>query len=451
MKNRGMRNIRVPQWVFRGLTLSGIASGLLLTANPDIALAQAGHQQQTSLNGAIQKEAGGRLKRFYQARGYEPLWIRKGAIGREAETLLLLIANADLDGLDPSDYQPDKLRTAIGAARGGDPRALARAELLLSQTFARYADDMRRPRNVEMRWADRQLIPKRRKADQILSAASFASSFSEYLTNIAWMSPHYVTQRKLMARARNAGTPRDSIARLRLNLDRARLLPGPWTMHIVVDAASGRLWYYQAGKQKGTMRVVVGKPETPTPMMAGMMQYAILNPYWNIPSDLTQTLIAPKVLGGRSLASLRMEALTDWSPSARKIDPKMIDWQAVASGRQVIRLRELPGGANSMGRAKFMFPNDSGIYLHDTPDRDLLKKPDRHFSNGCVRLEDAAALGQWLLGRSIKNNGKEPEQALALRVPIPIYLTYLTATEGKKGVIFLDDVYGRDGAGASRI
>jgi L,D-transpeptidase YcbB len=182
-----------------------------------------------------------------------------------------------------------------------------------------------------------------------------------------------------------------------------------------------------------------------------MMQYAILNPYWNIPTDLTQTLIAPKVLGGRSLASLRMEALTDWSPSATKIDPKMIDWRAVATGQQIIRLRELPGGANSMGRAKFMFPNDSGIYLHDTPDRDLLKKPDRHFSNGCVRLEDAAGLGQWLLGRSIKNSGKEPEQAVALRVPIPIYLTYLTATEGKNGITFLNDVYGRDGFGASRI
>jgi L,D-transpeptidase YcbB len=215
--------------------------------------------------------------------------------------------------------------------------------------------------------------------------------------------------------------------------------------HIVVDAASGRLWYYQAGKEAGTMRVVVGKPQSPTPMLAGMLQYAILNPYWNIPTDLAQTIVAPKVLAGRSLSSMRMEALSDWSTGATKLDPKSIDWRAVASGAQQLRIRELPGPANSMGRAKFMFPNDSGIYLHDTPQRDLLTKPKRHFSNGCVRLEDAPRLGQWLLGRSIVAKGASPEQAVPLRVPMPVYLTYLTAIEGKNGVVFLDDVYGRDG------
>ena len=97
-----------------------------------------------------------------------------------------------------------------------------------------------------------------------------------------------------------------------------------------------------------------------------------------------------------------------------------------------------------MGRAKFMFPNDDGIYLHDTPERGLLLKAQRHFSNGCVRLENAAALGQWLLGRSISVKGAQAEQAIPLSVPIPVYLTYLTATEGKNGVVFLNDVYGRD-------
>src|SRR3546814_7299546 len=71
-----------------------------------------------------------------------------------------------------------------------------------------------------------------------------------------------------------------------------------------------------------------------------------------------------------------------------------------------------------MGRAKFLFPNDEGIYLHDTPDKDLMAKRDRHLSNGCIRLEDARRLGKWLLGRPIKAASKEPEQVVALPVGV---------------------------------
>ena len=100
------------------------------------------------------------------------------------------------------------------------------------------------------------------------------------------------------------------------------------------------------------------------------------------------------MLGGRSLDSLKMEALSDWSASPRRLDATEIDWTAVAAGTQLVRIRELPGPHNSMGRVKFLFPNKEGIYLHDTPERDLLKKEDRHFSNGCIRLEDRATLEQ---------------------------------------------------------
>jgi len=231
---------------------------------------------------------------------------------------------------------------------------------------------------------------------------------------------------------------------LTLNLDRARLLPGPWVRHVVVDAASARLWYFGNGSEQGTMKVVVGTPETQTPMLAGMVRYAILNPYWNVPSDLVQKRIAPKVLNGASLRSLRYEALSDWSANARTLDPATIDWHAVAAGAQEVRLRQLPGGANAMGRMKFMFPNDQGIYLHDTPDKALFGKYARHFSNGCVRLEDAPRLGKWFFGKSLVADAGTPEQQRPLPEPVPVYLTYLTAVPTDRGVAFLKDVYGRD-------
>jgi len=400
---------------------------------------------QDAIARAIRSKAGGALKRFYAERGFRPLWTRGNAIGPQADALLGFLKTAELDGLKAAKYDPDDLAADVRAARRGDPVAVARAELALSAAFTRYVTDQRRS-DAEMTYTDRALKPRRLKADAILRAAAFPKSFPDYIADMGWMSPHYVSLRALVARAKKQGLPDEAMDRLYRNLDRARLLPSAWTRHIVVDASSGRLWYYQAGKQVGMMKVVVGARETQTPMLAGTVQWAILNPYWNVPTYLARKSVAPKVLAGRSLKSLRMEALSDWSENARPLDPKTIDWTAVASGAREIRLRELPGGANSMGRVKFIFPNDEGIYLHDTPDRALLRKPDRHFSNGCIRLEDAAGLGRWLLGKPIPAAApsKAAEQAVPLRAGVPIYLTYLTATATEKGVAFRPDVYGRD-------
>lgn len=242
--------------------------------------------------------------------------------------------------------------------------------------------------------------------------------------------------------AAGAGVDRRDL--LRLNLERARLLPDAWTRHIVVDAAAARLWYYGGGAEQGTMRVVVGTPETQTPMMAGTVRYATLNPYWNVPVDLVRKRIAPKVLAGTSLERQGYEALSDWTNEAQVIPSSAIDWRAVSAGSVEPRVRELPGRGNSMGSVKFMFPNDQGIYLHDTPQKALFAKPDRHFSNGCVRLEDAGRLGKWLFDRTLKPESSKPEQHVPVPEPVAVYLMYFTASPIDEGVKYTADTYGRD-------
>ncbi|WP_242445971.1 L,D-transpeptidase family protein [Sphingopyxis lindanitolerans] len=394
---------------------------------------------------AIRAEAGGDLKHFYAARDFRPLWVRAGKTGPAAQTLLAYLESADLDGLKPSSYEPDRLREMIRDANRGDAQAQARAELALSKAFARYVGDMRRPERDRTIYADKSLKPKKPSALAVLRAAAFPKNFDAYLAGMDWMSEHYGRLRGLVARAEKQGASRETLARLHRNLDRTRILPGPWVHHIVVDASSGQLWYYGSGKRQGSMRVVVGAAKTQTPLLAGKLQWAILNPYWNVPTYLARDSIAQKILGGRSLASLHMEALSDWGPNPAKIDPATIDWHAVAAGKEEIRLRELPGAGNSMGRVKFLFPNKEGIYLHDTPDRALLAKPDRHFSNGCIRLENAGELGRWLMQRPLKAPSNKPEQAVPLPAEVPVYLTYITAVATERGVAFRDDIYGRDG------
>ncbi len=393
---------------------------------------------------AIRAQAGGVSRSFYAGRGFWPLWAADGKIGPEAGAFVAMLEQSDRDGLNAAKYDPAKLARLIAAARARDPAAVAQAEIALSNALARYVADVRRPVKVATTYVDTALKPSRLRPADVLATAASVSDFPAWVEVAGWSNPLYLRLRDAIARNGDALTPAER-RRAALSLDRARMLPSPWVRHIVVDAASARLFYYEGGRQRGTMRVVTGTVETPTPMLTGTVRYAILNPYWNVPTDLAARRIAPKVLGGAKLASLRYEALSDWTADAAPLAQSAIDWEAVAAGKQDVRLRQLPGGNNAMGKVKFMFPNDQGIYLHDTPDKSLMAKPDRHFSNGCVRLEDAPALGRWLLGKPLSAWPKKPEQAVPLDQPVPVYLTYLPATPTEGGIAFLPDVYGRDG------
>jgi murein L,D-transpeptidase YcbB/YkuD len=239
-----------------------------------------------------------------------------------------------------------------------------------------------------------------------------------------------------------------------VNLERARRLPAPGdaSRYILVDAGAARLWMYENGQPVDSMKVIVGAKETRTPMMAAVMRYASLNPYWNVPADLTQTLIAPKVVseGLTYLTERNYEVFADFTEDGERLDPASVDWQSVAEGKAEVRLRRGPGPWNSMGAIKYMMPNDYGIYLHDSPDKALFAKDDRWISNGCIRVEDAARLSTWIFGGVPEPQTGEPEERADLPQPIPVYVTYLTAEATAKGVAFRRDRYDRDAAVLAR-
>lgn len=233
-----------------------------------------------------------------------------------------------------------------------------------------------------------------------------------------------------------------------VNLERARALPSRREgKYIVVDAAAARLWLYEDGEAKDSMRTIVGSKAQATPMLAATIRFAEVNPYWNVPPDLVARLIAPRVLeyGTGYLRDRRYEILSGWTDDAVPLDPETIDWQAVAAGEQDLRVRQLPGAGNSMGKIKFMMPNSYGIYLHDTPNKALFAEEDRWISNGCVRVEDARRLAAWLFGEMPEARDPDRDEQVPLEEPVPVYITYLTAAPGEDGEVqFRADRYDRD-------
>jgi murein L,D-transpeptidase YcbB/YkuD len=234
-----------------------------------------------------------------------------------------------------------------------------------------------------------------------------------------------------------------------INMERAKRLPAPEEQpkYVLVDEGDARLSMWENGRKVDEMKVVVGKSESATPMMAAYIKYVSANPYWNVPPDLVRNLIAPRIVsqGVSYLTEREYQVLSDLTENAKVIDPHTVDWQAVVDGRENVALRRLPSPANSMGMMKFMLPNYFGIYLHDSPEKEHFTKNELWISNGCVRLEDYKRLAKFLFD-GVVPKGKDPkvEEEIDLPQPVPVYMTYLTVQPTADGVEFMPDHYGRD-------
>lgn len=197
--------------------------------------------------------------------------------------------------------------------------------------------------------------------------------------------------------------------------------------YVLVDAASARLFMIEDGRVRDSMRVIVGKPSAATPPLKSVLNYATLNPYWNVPTDLAQTIVAPRVLkdGPSYLEERGYEVVSGFGADAEVLPAESVDWEAVAAGEAKVYVRQRPGPANSMGQIKFGLAQGNGIFLHDTPNKDLFSEAERNLSNGCVRLEDASRFARWLLGADPTLASAAPEQHVALPGSVPITIAYL--------------------------
>ena len=437
---------RIQERVLRSLL--PVAMAALLAPLPQPAQAQArleASRPQAALTREIAERAGKDLRPFYAARQFRPLWLNEfGRPSGAASMLMHHLRTSQFDGVSPRELRWSRVAKQVDRARRGDADDIAKAEVALSEAFAAYVRAMRGADHDQMIYESAALAPVVPTVRAALEAAAGADSLEHYVAEFRWMHPLYAPMREAMEDPRLSESQRRQVW---TNLARIRAIPAmPQGRHILVDTASARLWMYEDGRPVDSMRVVVGKPELQTPMMAGFVRAAVLNPYWNIPDDLVRNTIAANVLdkGPGYLRSGRYEVFSDWQ-AREKVDPSTVDWRAVHSGQTRVHVRQLPGGDNFMGKVKFVFPNAQGIFLHDTPDKHLLREDARQLSSGCVRLEDAAKMHRWLMGEPLPARVREAEQVVPLPEMVPVYITYLTAMPQGQTIAFHSDPYGRDG------
>lgn len=240
-----------------------------------------------------------------------------------------------------------------------------------------------------------------------------------------------------------------------LNMERWRWLPKKFEPdYLLVNIPEYRLRVYEQGKEALTMRVIVGKALTATPIFSDKLEYVVLAPYWNVPYSIIDKELRAKLEADPSyLDRLDMEVVKGYGRKATIIDPATIDWAGVTQDNFKYTVRRRPGPKNDLGEVKFIFPNSNDIYLHDTPHNELFSQTKRSFSHGCVRVEEPVKLATYLLRNdpnwdltSIQDTiAQHREKYITLKEKLPVYLVYLTAWADADGhAHFRDDIYGHD-------
>jgi L,D-transpeptidase YcbB len=248
------------------------------------------------------------------------------------------------------------------------------------------------------------------------------------------------------------------VRQIELAMERMRWLPElGQTPNLFVNVALFRMWATdpRGNEEPVRMNVVVGQSlNHQTPLFLEQLEYVVFRPYWNPPYGITVKEIVPKAR--RDADYMTKENLEIVASGADDADPLPVtpeNLSAVVAGR--LHIRQKPGPGNSLGLAKFMFPNDESIYMHGTPAQQLFSRARRDFSHGCIRLEDPARLAEWVLRDQpawtraridAAMQGERPTR-VNLRTPITVVLFYDTVHVNSEDVVFfVEDIYGHDRA-----
>jgi murein L,D-transpeptidase YcbB/YkuD len=224
------------------------------------------------------------------------------------------------------------------------------------------------------------------------------------------------------------------LGQIAANLERYRWLPHSFGMrYILVNVPEFQLRAFDGGKEALKMKVIVGADfeNRATPVFSDSMEYVVFRPYWLVPDSIAAKEIWPKV--DRDHGYLERNDYETFSENGEQ------------------HVRQKPGAKNALGLAKFMFPNEFNIYLHDTSESELFEKDVRAFSHGCIRVEHPDRLAQFVLGWSADSVHRQMDEGrdnhtVKLPQKIPVFIVYFTAYVRGAKLYFGNDLYDRDEA-----
>jgi len=424
------------------------------------------------------------LKAFYNKHNYASVILNKSLKDQQLDSVIAILSRADAHGLSPKLFQESEIKTLYEQLKAKDKVTniddayvlLSKLELSLANAISNYSNAMQfgvlSPRKIYAQYYTKTARPDENSFIKALEV----DDLRQFLDSVQPKNEQYIALQKALKNKRQATSVDGEEAErvLVVNLERLRWKNKPTEdKYVWVNIPNFSLDVMEKGKSTLNMKVCVGegrnkdykdklieydesgvKKDRPfnreTPQLNSMIHSVQVNPVWNIPESIATNEISkyaaadPYYLANNNIDIYLNGKLID--------DPETIDWSEPGAGKKY-SFKQRPGADNSLGKIKFLFNNQSSVYLHDTPNQQAFKQQVRAVSHGCVRVEKPAALAQALFGsgatfeeiKKAMETGEPRAKDIALKNKIPVYLTYQTCWQDETGQLqYRKDVYGLD-------
>ncbi|MCC6928231.1 MAG: L,D-transpeptidase family protein [Gemmatimonadaceae bacterium] len=407
------------------------------------------------------------LSQLYDSAAWRPLWLRDGQPTATAMGAVRYLTLVETVGLHAEDYDAARLDSLAKALveRRGAPSHAPRFEALLSVAVARVLAALQwgrvNPRDVHEEFRiprfDYDVADAMREMADGTDPTAIFNAAEPPLLHYRLLKAQLARQREL-ARDSTSLAPRkrmaERITKIELSLERWRWLPHSFPGRVlIVNIPEFRLHVFDRLTPDSTdlfsMDVVVGQAfDHRTPIFMNELRVLHFSPYWEVPTSIARKEIRPPALRAPSYLARHHYVLL--GSGDRVVPATAANIAAIGTS---VRVRQLPGRDNALGRVKFLFPNPHNVYMHDTPVQQAFARARRDISHGCIRLSQPVELARWVLRDRPEWTQEALDSAMTrstpLEVPvtehIPVLILYGTAIAERNGDMrFYADIYGHD-------
>ena len=391
--------------------------------------------------------------RFYHDHLFKTAWHNDSSQAM-ADSLFYFLRSVRLYGLLPQNYHLAELETLHTSS----PDSVYRKEVLFTDAFVSLANDLKYGRLNSTLNSDKDSLiwPVLENAFECLQVKQILEAqepiHKQYKDLKESLGRILRTADSIDFALLFSGVTIDSIEihkKVRLvevNMERWRLEKIEIEKRCIwINIPSFQLHFIENGQVVMKSRIVVGKPESPTPVLNSLVECITLNPYWYVPRKIAVEEYLPEIQRDTSFLTRNNFDVLDRKGNI--LNPDTLNWKTYTTKYFPVSLRQREGPENSLGVIKFVFDNPYAVFLHDTNIKSLFRKNVRAFSHGCIRMEKALDLAKYLVPNpekiELKLRSKE-RYTVNIPSPVPIYTRYFTCESINGELNFYDDVYSLD-------
>jgi murein L,D-transpeptidase YcbB/YkuD len=357
------------------------------------------------------------LKAFYKANNDNPDWVSRFYFNGDLDSLKAYIGRSSLHGFDSKNFQSEKLSSLLQQLDKNQFKTIEEvypliADLELTSVSAalKYYNFVNFGSLNPRKLLTRYYIPVKRPDSASSINLLATKDLSKLLKDIQPHSDSYLVLQKALADYKRFPTKdQRAFKAIMVNMERQRWkLPELGEEYVEVNIPDFSLTWFDKNDTLSHMNVCVGgkrendyaakiaqylktknlddKPKNhETPILYSKFNAIQVNPVWNIPVSIARSEIY--YMARKDPYYLSNNNIKVYYKGREIMDPDTIQWNRYSREKLPFQFKQGSGDGNALGKFKFIFDNNSSVYLHDTPNKSAFKYSNRAISHGCVRVE----------------------------------------------------------------